>query len=116
MGKFKNRIWTNEDYLMFYEKLNSPETLTIYKKDYVLCIRCDGELITTREEYDKLKMGPDNIHFWEIERRSIDNYKFVETIEGIIICSSLNEAKQYLKKGVSDCKRGQQMRKYFIQK
>ena len=105
MRRFKNRIWTKDEYLMFYETLNNPEGTTIYYKDTVLFIKCDDKIVKTREEWDILKADGDDIHKWTIENIPINNFNFIETKQGVIMCHT-SEAKQYLKKGVSDCKQG----------
>ena len=52
MRRFKNRIWTKDEYLMKYKSLNSSDTVTVYYADAVLFILCDGEIVSTYEEWN----------------------------------------------------------------
>ena len=102
MGKFKNRIWTRDEYLINYATLNKPEAISIYYPDTVLFVKCDGEIVTQAQMHD-LKKDGDNTHIWNYYNIPIhNNFKFVKTKETVIMCEP-KMAKYYLKNGVKDC-------------
>ena len=103
--RFKNRIWTSDEYLIKYKMLNSPQAVTEYSAEGVTMIKCDGELVTTYEEKHKLEADGRDAHKWEIMRLPIYYFKFIQTKDGVIMCEA-SEAKQFFKKGVQGCKKG----------